>query len=109
MRKLSRPSHRKAKQAIDKTPTGNLEVGASQSTPLTSAQADAAGADPELQVAGARPHHPGFKAGGNDGINISVPAGTSVRAAENGVVVYSGDGLKGYGNCSSSSSIRTAS
>ena len=40
----------------------------------------------------------GFKAGGNDGINISVPAGTSVRAAENGVVVYSGDGLKGYGN-----------
>lgn len=40
----------------------------------------------------------GFKAGGNDGINISVPSGTSVRAAENGVVVYSGDGLKGYGN-----------
>ena len=40
----------------------------------------------------------GFKAGGNDGINISVPAGTSVRAAESGVVVYSGDGLKGYGN-----------
>ena len=40
----------------------------------------------------------GFKAGGNDGINISVPTGTSVRAAENGVVVYAGDGLKGYGN-----------
>ena len=27
-----------------------------------------------------------------------MPPGTSVRAAENGVVVYSGDGLKGYGN-----------
>jgi len=34
----------------------------------------------------------------NDGINIAVPEGTSVRAAENGVVAYSGNELKGYGN-----------
>lgn len=34
----------------------------------------------------------------NDGINISAPKGTPVRAAENGVVVYSGSELKGYGN-----------
>ncbi len=34
----------------------------------------------------------------NDGINIAVPAGTSVRAAENGVVAYAGNELKGYGN-----------
>lgn len=34
----------------------------------------------------------------NDGINISVPAGTSVKAAENGVVAYAGNELKGYGN-----------
>ncbi|QPC41675.1 LysM peptidoglycan-binding domain-containing M23 family metallopeptidase [Kaustia mangrovi] len=42
----------------------------------------------------------GPKANGsrNDGINISVPAGTSVRAAENGVVAYAGNELKGYGN-----------
>lgn len=34
----------------------------------------------------------------NDGINIAVPSGTSVKAAENGVVAYSGNELKGYGN-----------
>ncbi len=33
----------------------------------------------------------------NDGIDISVPEGTSVRAAENGVVIYAGDGLKEFG------------
>ncbi len=36
--------------------------------------------------------------GTNDGINVSVPEGASVRAAENGVVAYAGNELKGYGN-----------
>lgn len=42
----------------------------------------------------------GANAGGrtSDGIDIAVPEGTSVRAAENGVVIYAGDGLKGFGN-----------
>jgi murein DD-endopeptidase MepM/ murein hydrolase activator NlpD len=87
------------KQAIDKTPTGNLESGASQSkNALTGAQADAAGTEPEFRWPARGRIIQGFKTGGNDGINISVPAGTSVRAAESGTVVYSGDGLKGYGN-----------
>ncbi|MCL2439701.1 MAG: LysM peptidoglycan-binding domain-containing protein [Alphaproteobacteria bacterium] len=34
----------------------------------------------------------------NDGINIAAPLGTKVRAAENGVVVYAGNELKGLGN-----------
>ena len=34
----------------------------------------------------------------NDGINIKAPKGTPVRAAENGVVVYAGNELKGSGN-----------
>jgi murein DD-endopeptidase MepM/ murein hydrolase activator NlpD len=34
----------------------------------------------------------------NDGINIAVPSGTPVRAAQNGVVAYAGNELKGYGN-----------
>jgi murein DD-endopeptidase MepM/ murein hydrolase activator NlpD len=94
------PSKSEAKKpAIDKTPTGNLESGAAQTKiPLTGAQADASGTEPEFRWPARGRIIQGFKAGGNDGINISVPAGTSVRAAESGVVVYSGDGLKGYGN-----------
>ncbi len=96
--KPSKPSEAK-KPAIDKTPTGNLESGAAQTkAPLTGAQADAAGTEPEFRWPARGRIIQGFKAGGNDGINISVPSGTSVRAAESGVVVYSGDGLKGYGN-----------
>ncbi len=34
----------------------------------------------------------------NDGLNISVPRGTPVKAAENGVVIYAGSGLKEFGN-----------
>lgn len=42
----------------------------------------------------------GAKGGGlhNDGLNIAAPRGTPVRAAENGVVAYAGNELKGFGN-----------
>ncbi|HEV7327850.1 MAG TPA: peptidoglycan DD-metalloendopeptidase family protein [Bosea sp. (in: a-proteobacteria)] len=36
--------------------------------------------------------------GGNEGINIAVPEGTPIKAAEGGVVAYAGSELKGYGN-----------
>jgi len=39
-----------------------------------------------------------YKAGGNEGINIALPEGTSVKATEAGVVAYAGNDLKGYGN-----------
>ena len=34
----------------------------------------------------------------NDGINIAVPQGTEIHAAESGRVAYAGNELKGYGN-----------
>ncbi len=34
----------------------------------------------------------------NDGLDISVPQGTPIKAADNGVVIYAGDGLKEFGN-----------
>lgn len=34
----------------------------------------------------------------NDGINIAAPRGTPVRAAQNGVVAYAGNELRGFGN-----------
>ncbi len=42
---------------------------------------------------GAKPN--GLK---NEGINIAVPEGTNIQAAEGGVVAYAGNELKGYGN-----------
>jgi murein DD-endopeptidase MepM/ murein hydrolase activator NlpD len=34
----------------------------------------------------------------NDGINIAAPRGAAVRAADNGVVAYAGNELRGFGN-----------
>ena len=34
----------------------------------------------------------------NDGINVAVPEGTPVKSAEDGVVAYAGNELKGFGN-----------
>ncbi len=34
----------------------------------------------------------------NDGINIAAPRGTAVKAADNGVVAYAGNELRGFGN-----------
>ena len=34
----------------------------------------------------------------NDGINIAAPVGSKIRAAQNGVVAYAGNELRGYGN-----------
>jgi murein DD-endopeptidase MepM/ murein hydrolase activator NlpD len=76
------------KAEVDRSPTGNV------AQPSASADADA---DGKFRWPARGRIIQGFKSGGNDGINISLPEGTSVRAAEDGKVAYAGSGLKGYG------------
>jgi len=85
------------KSQPDVTPTASVKPGDTAAA-MTSAEADAAGVAPEFRWPARGRIIEAFKAGGNDGINIAVPEGTSVRAAESGVVAYAGDELKGYGN-----------
>nr|WP_245396300.1 M23 family metallopeptidase [Jiella sonneratiae] len=85
--------------AVDKTQTGSVQTAverdASASAPSSS------GIDQfRWPVQGRVINRFGEKVDGrrNDGINISVPRGTPVKAAENGVVIYAGNGLKEFGN-----------
>jgi murein DD-endopeptidase MepM/ murein hydrolase activator NlpD len=64
--------------------------------------ADPAGALPSFRwpargriIAGFGPQPNGLQ---NDGINVAVPEGTPIKAADDGVVAYAGNELKGYGN-----------
>lgn len=83
----------------DPSPTSSVRAEEPASAPvLTGNQADAAGVSPEFRWPARGRIIQGFKSGGNDGINIAVPEGTSVKAAESGVVAYAGSELKGYGN-----------
>ena len=77
------------KPVVDASPVATLPAAA---------PAAADSANPEFRWPARGRIIQGFKAGGNDGINIAVPEGTSVKAAEGGVVAYAGSELKGYGN-----------
>jgi len=80
------------KKPVDETPTASVPASAAAATPATDG--------PEFRWPARGRIIQGFKggAGGNDGINIAVPEGTQVKAAEGGVVAYAGSELKGYGN-----------
>jgi murein DD-endopeptidase MepM/ murein hydrolase activator NlpD len=84
----------KAEGAVVETKKPELQ----ESAPAEAAKAGADSANPEFRWPARGRIIQGFKAGGNDGINIAVPEGTSVKAAESGVVAYAGSELKGYGN-----------
>jgi murein DD-endopeptidase MepM/ murein hydrolase activator NlpD len=95
----SKADHKPA--AVDTTETGSLPPAAAPlvaSAPAAIAPAaPSAAAAPEFRWPAHGRIIQAFKSGGNDGINIAVPEGTAVKAADDGIVAYAGDELKGYG------------
>jgi murein DD-endopeptidase MepM/ murein hydrolase activator NlpD len=79
--------------------TTNIETPSAE-TPVKAAEATGALPTFRWPVRGKMITAYGAKANGkaNDGINLAVPEGTPVKAAEDGVVAYSGNELKNYGN-----------
>lgn len=88
-----------AAPAANQAPTKSLDEVASVDTQDTAPEATGIGKF-RWPVTGAVVARYGQNVDGkrNDGINISVPSGTPVKAAENGVVIYAGNGLKELGN-----------
>lgn len=89
--KFSKTSETADAGKTDKTPTSSIPSKQEE-------KEAAADSRPEFRWPARGRIIQGFSSGGNDGINISVPEGTQVKAAENGVVAYAGNELKGYGN-----------
>ncbi len=89
---------KQAKAAAPESAAPQAEKAAPEEDANAADGAKAGGANPEFRWPARGRIIQAFKAGGNDGINISLPEGTSVKAAESGVVAYAGSELKGYGN-----------
>lgn len=83
---------------VDNMPVVKSDTSATASLPPPAMSASSDSANPEFRWPARGRVIQGFGSGGNDGINIAVPEGTQVKAAENGTVVYAGSELKGYGN-----------
>ncbi len=105
--KIARPNTPPV-QSVASVPAESARVAHSQPAPQHSAQRDVtekaepAGSLPQFRwpVKGRIIARFGREPNGmqNDGINLAVPEGTPVKAAEDGVVAYAGNELKGYGN-----------
>jgi murein DD-endopeptidase MepM/ murein hydrolase activator NlpD len=92
-----KPAEPAAARNVDRTTTASIPStpAAQQEATKVSAPADD---QPEFRWPARGRIIQGFSSGGNDGINIAVPEGTPVKAAEGGQVAYAGSELKGYGN-----------
>ncbi len=96
-----------APQTIDKTETATIKPVTPSNAVIEEAEKDTAKAPGATGISKLRwpvrgrtligyGQADGGKA--NDGVDISVPNGTPVKSAENGVVIYAGTGLKDFGN-----------
>jgi murein DD-endopeptidase MepM/ murein hydrolase activator NlpD len=88
--------------SVPPTQTARIAKPEVQQTESITQKTEPAGGIPSFRwpvkgriIAGFGPRSNGTQ---NDGINLAVPAGTPVKAAEDGVVAYAGNELKGYGN-----------
>ncbi|MBO4294215.1 MAG: LysM peptidoglycan-binding domain-containing protein [Alphaproteobacteria bacterium] len=84
-----------AKTATDKTQTVNKNTAASNTYVSTKRNAKFVWPVSGKVISSFGTVGKGLK---NDGINISAPVGTAVKAGDKGTVAYVGNGLKGYGN-----------
>lgn len=85
---------RSVQQAARPAPSSDDTTGSvERETP-----AKPAGAKPEFRWPARGRIIQSYRKGNNDGINIAVPEGTAVKAAEAGTVAYAGSELRGYGN-----------
>jgi murein DD-endopeptidase MepM/ murein hydrolase activator NlpD len=91
-------------EQVSSIPAQNARIATQEpeKTENAVANAEAAGALPSFRwpvkgriIAGFGPRTNGAQ---NDGINLAVPEGTPIKAADDGVVAYAGNELKGYGN-----------
>jgi murein DD-endopeptidase MepM/ murein hydrolase activator NlpD len=87
---------------VDAPPSANLVAPAADPLPETAPTGTTGNSSVSLRwpvrgkvIQGFGPKTTG---GQNDGINVAVPEGTPIKAAEDGVVAYAGNELKGYGN-----------
>ena len=91
-------------EKVASVPAQNARVATPEHQPTESVTktAEAAGSIPSFRwpVKGRIIAAFGAKSNGatNDGINLAVPEGTPIKAADDGVVAYAGNELKGYGN-----------
>ena len=100
--KPAQPQPAQPKVAQNTTPTANLVAPAADPLPEPTPTGTTGGSNTSFRwpVKGRVIQGFGPKSGGgqNDGINVAVPEGTPIKAAEDGVVAYAGSELKGYGN-----------
>jgi murein DD-endopeptidase MepM/ murein hydrolase activator NlpD len=82
--------------------TARIATPETHATEGVTKTAEAAGSMPSFRwpvkgriIAGFGPRPNGAQ---NDGINLAVPEGTPIKAADDGIVAYAGNELKGYGN-----------
>jgi murein DD-endopeptidase MepM/ murein hydrolase activator NlpD len=96
--------HMAAVETVASVPTQSVRLAKPEPVEAQSPTktAEAAGAMPSFRwpVHGRIISAFGAKPNGqqNDGINLAVPEGTPIKAADDGVVAYAGNELKGYGN-----------